>query len=99
MFIESEMPSALKPPDPKKQLSARVRGSILAKAKAVAALWAERVRASGDEEAASQIDVTYVVDSLLGKALDDELVHWGGFPSTDAKMAAALKQARDLGKQ
>lgn len=99
MFLETEMPSALKPPDPKKQLSARVRGSILAKVKIVATLWAERVRSSGDKEAAAQIDPTYVVDSLLGKAVDDELQHWGGYPSDDAKMAAALKLARDLGKQ
>jgi len=94
-----EMTSALKAPDPKKPLSVRVRGSSLAKLKAVVAIWSETLKADGRPDAADEIDVTFAVDQLLAKALDDELSQWGGFPDSDAKLATVLKQIRAASKQ
>lgn len=93
------MASGFVKPDPKKQLSARVRGSSLAKAKVVAQVWAERLRAQGEDEAAEEIDVTYVVDLLLAKVLDDELAQWGGYPDDADKLEALLKTIRKTSKQ
>ena len=94
-----EMTSAFKSPDPKRPLSARIRGSVLAKLRAVVDIWQETSKARGEEEAAGEVDLTYVVDQLLAKAADEELAQWGGFPDTDAKMAAVLKAVRAASKQ
>lgn len=94
-----DMTSAFRAPDPKKPVSLRLRGSSVAKVKALVAIWQERLKATGQGEDADEVDQTYVIDLLLAKALDDELAQWGGYPETDAKMAAVLKQVRADSKQ
>jgi hypothetical protein len=97
--VEETVPSAIKPPDPKKQLSVRVRRSSHAKVALIVDIWREQLQASGDEEGAEGIDITYVVDLLLAKATDDELQQWGGFPDSEAKRLAVLKAVRAASKQ
>lgn len=89
---EIEMGSAFRPPDPKRQLSARVRGSILDKVDAIRELW--RTKAEADGAASEPIDTTYVVDALLERVCDEELAHFGGYPDTKAKLDAVKAAIR-----
>lgn len=43
------------------------------------------------EDAVNDVDLTYVIDKLLGKAVDVELAQWGGYPETPEKLAAVVK--------
>lgn len=99
MLCEPEMSTNYRLPDPKQQLSARVRRSILAKVRAIVRIWREQAISSGHDDLAGEIDATYVVDSLLAKVTDDELAQWGGFPDTDARMEEVLKQIRKRSAQ
>jgi hypothetical protein len=92
-----EMSSAYRPPDPKKQISGRVRGSIHTKLEAVRRIWQARAKATGVD--AEEVDLTYVLDALLDKATDDELQQWGGLPTTEAGWREVLKQVADASKQ
>lgn len=108
-----EMPSSYRPPDLKKQLSARVRQSSHAKLANVREIW--RVRAEETErqmpgESAKDfearraalveaIDNTHVTDELLARVLDDELAQWGGFADTPEKLAAQLKLVRETSRK
>ena len=87
--MEIDVSSSYRPPDPKKQLSVRVRGSIHAKLEAIRDLWRERARTTGGDEA--EIDTTFVVDALLADKTDEELAQWGGMPSTPAAKSEQLK--------
>lgn len=92
-----DVTSAYRPPDPRRQLNVRIRGSVHAKLAAIVAIWRERAAAEGAD--ADDIDTTYVVETLLGNAVDGELLQWGGHPDTDEKLAAVLKSIRKASKQ
>ena len=92
-----EMSSAYRPPDPKKQISGRVRGSIHTKLEAVRRIWQARAKATGVD--AEEVDLTYVLDALLDKATDDELQQWGGLPTSEAGWKEVLKNVTDASKQ
>lgn len=43
------------------------------------------------ESATEDIDLTFVIDSLLTKCAQKELALWGGYPDTPEKLSAMLK--------
>lgn len=92
-----DVTSAYRPPDPRRQLNVRIRSSVHAKLKAIVEIWRERASIEG--ASADNIDLTYVVEAVLGKAVDEELAQWGGFPDTEERMAALLKALRKASKQ
>ncbi len=89
--------SAFKPPDPKKQLSARVRTSIFTKLAAIMRIWKAKAEADGVES--DEIDQTFVVDALLAKATDEELQQWGGLPLSEASWKEVLRAIKESSKQ
>jgi hypothetical protein len=89
--------SAFKPPDPKKQLSARVRSSIFMKLSAIMRIWQAKAEADGVES--DEIDQTFVVDALLAKATDEELQQWGGLPTSEASWKEVLRAIKDVSKK
>ena len=94
------MPSNMEIPDVKKQLSARVRGSIHAKIGHIRELWQEAARLRGaSPEAVDAIDTTHVIETLLGAAVDGELAQWGGFPTTPEAKAEQMKTLRAASKK
>lgn len=88
-----DMASSYRSPDPKKQLSARVKSSIHAKLARVVEIWRERAKAEGED--VDEIDLTFVIEHLLGDKVDEELAQWGGFPVTPESLAAQLKAVRE----
>lgn len=97
MMQTEEMSSSYRPPDPRKQLSARIRGSIHAKLAVIVEMWRERAKANGADE--DEIDLTYVVDHLLADKTDEELTQWGGMPSTPEQRAEMIKAVRSASKK
>lgn len=90
------MPTAKATPEPKKILSARVRLSTHGKIANVIECWRESERLDEQpKEVIDAIDLTHVVDTLLAKALDDELAQWGGYARTEEQKAAQMKALRD----
>ena len=81
--MKIELNSSYRPPDPKKQLSVRVRGSIHAKLRRIRDFWRERARAAGAD--VDEIDTTYVVDALLADKTQEELQQFGLPPSPSPK--------------
>lgn len=94
---ETDMGSSYRSPDPKKQLSVRIRGSVHAKLGAVLDLWRERATAHGDDP--EEIDLTFVVEALLGDKVNEELAQWGGYPATPEQKAEQLKAVRVASKK
>lgn len=92
-----EMTSAYRPPDPKKQLSVRLRSSVHAKFEAIRRIWQTRAKASGQD--AEEIDLTFVVEALLEKATDEELAQWGGLPTSEESWKEVLRQVVVASKQ
>lgn len=43
------------------------------------------------ESAVEDVDLTYVIDSLLTKCAQKELAAWGGYPDSPEKLSAMLK--------
>lgn len=87
--MESELSSSFRNPDPKKQLSARVRGSIHTKLDFIVECWRARAKATGG--AVEEINATYVVDHLLADKTDEEVQQFGGWPKTEEAKAKLLK--------
>lgn len=44
------------------------------------------------KDAVQNVDLTFVVDRLLARATQVELAQWGGFPDSQEKLAAMVKQ-------
>lgn len=87
--METELSSSYRAPDPKKQLSARVRGSIHTKIDFIVECW--RARAKGTNADVEEINATYVVDHLLADKTDEELQQFGGWPKDAEAKAKLLK--------
>lgn len=88
--METELSSSYRAPDPKKQLSARVRGSIHTKIDFIVECW--RARAEGTGADVEEINATYVVDHLLADKTDEELQQFGGWPANADEKAKLLKK-------
>lgn len=97
MTQAADMASSYRPPDPKKQISARVRGSIHTKLQRILELWRERAQAAGDD--VDEVDMTYVVDALLADKTDEELAQWGGLPTTPEQERAQVDAVRAASKK
>ncbi len=69
------MPTAYRRPDPKKQLSVRVRASVHAKLTTITERWKDRASAEGHDP--EEIDLSYVVGALLDAKAEDELAALG----------------------
>lgn len=87
--MDTDLSSSYRRPDPKKQLSVRVRGSIHSKLEAIRDFWRERAKLNGDD--VEEIDTTYVVDALLADKTDEELQQFGGMPTSPAGKAEQMK--------
>lgn len=87
--MESEVSSSYRPPDPKKQLSVRVRTSIHTKLEFLLECWRARAKATGAD--VDEIDTTYLVDHLLADKTDDEVQQFGGWPKDAEEKAKRLK--------
>ena len=92
-----DMATSYRAPDPKKQLSARVRGSTHVKLARIVELWREKADAAGDD--VDEIDLTYVIDNLLADKTDEELAQWGGMPKTPEAAKAQVDAIRAAAKK
>ena len=89
------MASGFTPPDLRKTLSVRVRTSLHTKLGAVRDLWQAKALASGlDQELVEAIDITYVVERLMLKVVDEELQQFGGYAETPEAREAQLAAVR-----
>ena len=92
-----DMATSYRAQDPKKQISARVRGSIHVKLARIVELWREKADAAGDD--VEEIDLTYVIDALLADKTDEELAQWGGMPKTPEAAKAQVDAVRAAGSK
>ena len=98
MQTEEMAGSSYKPPDPRRQLSARVLGSIHDKIAFIQKAWRERAKSQGIDP--DEISTAYVVEHLLATASDDEMSQWGiEWPISDEAAAKVLREIREDSKK
>lgn len=81
-----DMPSRYKPPPNERRIPTNFRlpVSLRKKLETVVEFWRARADAEGEApEAIDAIDMTYVVSTVLGDAMDAELAEFGGMPKDD----------------
>ncbi len=91
------MPTAFRTPTKRKQVSARLPESQVEKLQAVVRLW--KAQAEAQKEDPEGIDQSWVIEVLLGHALDAELAQFGGLPETEAQWKEALRALRNANHQ
>lgn len=89
--------SVYEPPDPRKQLSVRVKTSIHTKVAAIVRLW--QANAKGEGKKPDEINAAYVVERLLADKCDTELSKWGGMPPNEKAWALVLKEVEANAKK
>lgn len=102
MRIENsrEMPSRFKVPERRKQVAARLPESLVHKLEAAVRLWKIQAQAQGKRpEEVEDINMTWVIEVLLGDAVEAELQQFGGLPSSDEGWKAVEKAIRLANKQ
>jgi hypothetical protein len=87
--VETDVSSSYRSPDPKKQLSVRVRTSIHTKLDFLLECWRARAKGQGDD--VEEIDTTYLVDHLMADKTDEEVAQFGGWPKDAEAKAKLLK--------
>lgn len=88
----SDMSSNRKLPDPKKPMSWRVLGSIVAKLEVIVEIEKTKARAQGERaDVVDAIDMPHVVNDLLADVTDLELAPWGGLPKDKEALKGLLE--------
>lgn len=96
----TRVPSRFKVPERRKQVAARLPESLVRKLEAAVRYWKMRAVDEGKKpEEVDDINQTWVIEVLLGDALDAELQQFGGLPKDEAGWKAAEKQFRLSSKQ
>lgn len=96
----TRMPSRFRVPIRRKQIAARVPEAMAAKLEALVKLWKMKAGAEGKrQEEIDDINQSWVIEVLLGDAIDSELQQFGGLPKDDDGWKAMEKSIRLSHKQ
>lgn len=94
------MPSKFKVPERRKQVAARLPETLVRKLEAAVRIWKIQAVAQGKAtEEVDDITQTWVIEVLLGHALDTELSQFGGLPQDEDGWKAVEKTIRLANKQ
>lgn len=94
------MPSRFKIPERRKQVAARLPETLVKKLEATVRLWKLQAAAQGKtKDEVDDITITWVIEVLLGHAIDTELGQFGGLPQDEEGWKAMEKSIRLANKQ
>lgn len=100
MSLEPQMPSRFKVPERRRQVGARLPETLVQKLEAVLRLWRIQAEAQGkNTDEIEAINLTWVIEILLGDAVDSELAQFGGLPTSEESWKAVEKTIRIANKQ
>lgn len=87
--LSYDLAAYYEPPDPKVQLTARIRRSTRNMLDGVVRLWKERARLDSDDP--EHVDLTFVVERLLRVGAEGAFSEHGGMPETEEQWAALFR--------
>lgn len=94
------MPSRFSIPERRKQVAARLPESLVRKLEAAVRLWKIQAKAEGKTpDDIDDITQTWVIEVLLGHALDAEIAQFGGLPPDEDSWKAVEKRIQLANKQ